>query len=68
MDICWAVNPFKCELTDVLEEPEGIAEELLELRSNIEECVVFQNMNLLSFWMSKSAKTWKQQKSYYHLQ
>ena len=38
------------------EEPLGLAEAVLELRSNTEACIQFQSkLNLSSFWMSKKA-------------
>ncbi|XP_042208694.1 SCAN domain-containing protein 3-like [Homarus americanus] len=44
----------------VPEEPEGLAEALLELRSNSEARMEFQNKaDLSSFWMSKAAKAFK---------
>ena len=40
--------------------PEGLAEALLELHSNSEACMEFQNKaDLSSFWMSKAAKAFK---------
>lgn len=58
--VSWVVNPFNCEFVDVPEEPEGLAEALLELRSNSEARMEFQNKaDLSSFWMSKAAKAFK---------
>ncbi|XP_072383865.1 uncharacterized protein [Diabrotica undecimpunctata] len=49
-------NPFICEIAMIPEEPSGLAEAILELRSNIQ----FESKpNLLSFWMSKAAKAFK---------
>ncbi|XP_072381091.1 zinc finger MYM-type protein 6-like [Diabrotica undecimpunctata] len=49
-------DPFTCEIAMIPEEPSGLAEAILELRSNIQ----FESKpNLLSFWMSKAAKAFK---------
>ncbi|XP_072380368.1 protein FAM200C-like [Diabrotica undecimpunctata] len=49
-------DPFTCEIAMIPEEPSGLAETILELRSNIQ----FESKpNLLSFWMSKAAKAFK---------
>jgi hypothetical protein len=53
----WVVNPFNCEISDVPEEPEGLAQAFLELRSNNEICIEFQSRADLSFfWTSRVAK------------
>ncbi|XP_042241175.1 protein ZBED8-like, partial [Homarus americanus] len=58
--VSWVVNPFNCKLVDVPEEPEGLAEALLELRSNSEARMEFQNKaDLSSFWISRAAKAFK---------
>ncbi|XP_072377709.1 protein FAM200C-like [Diabrotica undecimpunctata] len=49
-------DPFTCEIAMIPEEPSGLAEAILELRSNIQ----FESKpTLLSFWMSKAAKAFK---------
>jgi hypothetical protein len=48
--VSWVVNPFNCEIADVPEEPEGLAEAFLELCSNNEACTEFQNKADLSFF------------------
>ena len=51
---------MKCELADLPEESEGLAEELIELRSNSETRMEFETKDdLSSFWMSKAAKAYK---------
>ncbi|XP_066961776.1 protein FAM200C-like [Macrobrachium rosenbergii] len=58
--VSWAVNPFKSELADLPEQPEELAEELVELRSSNETKMEFESMDdLSSFWMSKTAKAYK---------
>lgn len=58
--VSWVVNPFKSELADLPEQPEGLAEELIELRSNNETKMEFESKDDLSgFWMSKTAKAYK---------
>ncbi|XP_068200630.1 protein FAM200C-like [Palaemon carinicauda] len=58
--VSWVVNPFKSELADLSEQPEGLAEELTELRSSNETKMEFESKDdLLSFWMSKTAKAYK---------
>ncbi|XP_035226238.1 protein ZBED8-like [Stegodyphus dumicola] len=53
----WTVDPFKCEIALIPEEPSGLAEAILELRSNIEARIQLESKpNLSSFWMSKAAK------------
>ena len=55
--ISWIVNPFECEIAKIPEEPSGLAEEILELRTNTEAKLKFEiKKNLTSFWMSKAAK------------
>ena len=39
--VSWVVNPFKCKLAGLPEEPEGLGEELIELRSNSETSIEF---------------------------
>ncbi|XP_076067698.1 protein FAM200C-like [Oratosquilla oratoria] len=54
VNLLWVVNPFKSELADLPEQPEGLAEELIELRSNNETKMEFESKDDLScFWMSK---------------
>ncbi|XP_076064977.1 protein FAM200C-like [Oratosquilla oratoria] len=54
--VSWFVNPFKSELADLPEKPEGLAEKLIELRSNNETKMEFESKDdLSSFWMSKTA-------------
>jgi hypothetical protein len=48
--VSWVVNPFNCEIADVPEEPEGLAEALLQHRSNNEARIEFQNKAHLSFF------------------
>ncbi|XP_068200595.1 protein FAM200C-like [Palaemon carinicauda] len=58
--VSWVVNPFKSELADLPEQPEGFAEELIELRSSNETKIEFESKDdLSSFWMSKTAKAYK---------
>lgn len=35
-NVSWIVDPFRCDIADVPEEPQGLAEALLELQSNNE--------------------------------
>jgi hypothetical protein len=49
--VSWVVNPLNCETADVPEDPEGLSEALLELRSNNEARIEFQNKANLSFFM-----------------
>ena len=59
-NVSWVVDPFKCEIADVPEEPQGLAEALLELRSNNEARIEFENKADLSyFWMSRAANAFK---------
>ena len=56
----WVVDPFKCEIGNIPEEPPGLAEAILELRSNTEASIQFESKeNLSSFWLSKAAKAFK---------
>lgn len=56
----WIVDPFKCEIAMIPEEPSGLAEAILEIRSNTEARIQFESKpNLSSFWMSKVAKAFK---------
>ncbi|XP_068250780.1 protein FAM200C-like [Palaemon carinicauda] len=58
--VSWVVNPFKSELADLPEQPEGLAEEPIELRSSNETKMEFESKDdLSSFWMSKTAKAYK---------
>lgn len=58
--VSWIVDPFKCEIAMIPEEPSGLAESILELRSNTEARIQFESKpNLSSFWMSKAAKAFK---------
>ncbi|XP_035212851.1 protein ZBED8-like [Stegodyphus dumicola] len=58
--VSWIVDPFKCEIAMIPEEPSGLAEAILELRSNTEARIQFESKpNLSSFWMSKAAKAFK---------
>ena len=58
--VSWIVDPFKCEIAMIPEEPSGLAEAILELRSNTEARIEFESKpNLSSFWMSKVAKAFK---------
>ncbi|XP_068245162.1 protein FAM200C-like [Palaemon carinicauda] len=58
--VSWVVNPFKSELANLPEQPEGLAEELIELRSSNETKIEFESKDdLSSFWMSKTAKAYK---------
>ena len=53
----WVVDPFRCDIEDVPDEPQGLAEAHLELQSNDEACIEFANKaDLTHFWMSNSAK------------
>ncbi|XP_023709794.1 protein FAM200A-like [Cryptotermes secundus] len=59
-NVSWVVDPFKCEIADVPEEPQGLAGALLELRSNNEARIEFENKADLSyFWMSRAANAFK---------
>ena len=56
----WVVDPFKCEIGNIPEEPTGLAEAILELQSNTEARIQFESKeNLSSFWLSKAAKAFK---------
>ena len=56
----WVVDPFKCEMDNIREEPPGLAEAILELRSNTEARIQFESKeNLSSFWLSEAAKAFK---------
>ncbi|XP_026579563.1 protein ZBED8-like [Pseudonaja textilis] len=58
--VSWIVDPFKCEICAVPEEPQGLAESLLELRCSNEAQIAFENKADLShFWMSTPAKAFK---------
>ncbi|XP_068243859.1 protein FAM200C-like [Palaemon carinicauda] len=58
--VSWDVNPVKSELADLPEQPEGLAKELIELRSSNETEMEFESKDdLSSFWMSKTAKAYK---------
>nr|CAI5851356.1 unnamed protein product [Callosobruchus analis] len=58
--VSWIVDPFKCGIAMIPEEPSGLAEAILELRSNTEARIQFESKpNLSSFWMSKAAKPFK---------
>ncbi|KAK9892477.1 hypothetical protein WA026_020468 [Henosepilachna vigintioctopunctata] len=58
--VSWIVDPLKCEIAIIPEEPSGLAEAILELRSNTEARIQFESKpNLSSFWMSKAAKAFK---------
>ncbi|XP_026476289.1 protein ZBED8-like [Ctenocephalides felis] len=51
------IDPFKCDISMIPEQPAGLAESILELRSNTEAHIKFDNkQNLSCFWMSKAAK------------
>uniref|UniRef100_A0A8C4SQ16 DUF4371 domain-containing protein n=1 Tax=Erpetoichthys calabaricus TaxID=27687 RepID=A0A8C4SQ16_ERPCA len=55
--ISWVVDPFKCEIAEIPEEPQGLTEAILELRSNNEARIEFENKtSLSSFWMTTAAK------------
>ena len=53
LDTCtvsWVVDRFKCEIALIAEEPSGLAEAILEFRSNNEACIEFEcKPNLWSF-------------------
>lgn len=56
-NVSWIVDPFRCDITDVPDEPQGLAEALLELQSNNEARIEFANKaDLTHFWMSNAAK------------
>ena len=56
----WVLDPFKCEIANIPEEPPGWAETILELGSNTEARMQFESKsNLSSFWMSKATKAFK---------
>ena len=56
----WVVDSFKCEIDNIPEEPPGLAEVILELRSNTEARIQLESKeNLSSFWLSKAAKAFK---------
>ncbi|XP_067141801.1 protein FAM200C-like [Centruroides vittatus] len=58
--VSWVVDPCKCEIANIPEEPQGLAEALFELQSNNEACIQFENKaDLSSFWMSEAAKVFK---------
>jgi hypothetical protein len=50
------VVPLKCEIADVPEEPQGLAEALLELRSNNEARIEFKSKADVIFLDVKSCK------------
>ncbi|XP_068247943.1 protein FAM200C-like [Palaemon carinicauda] len=53
-------HTVKCELVDLPEEPEGLAEEVIELRSNSETSMKFETKDDLSnFYMAKMVKAYK---------
>ncbi|KAK9717243.1 hypothetical protein QE152_g24266 [Popillia japonica] len=41
--VSWIVDPFKCEIAMIPEEPLGLAEAILELRSNTETRIQFES-------------------------
>jgi hypothetical protein len=46
----WVVNPFKCEIANIPEEPPDLAEAILEFLPNTEPRIQFESKaNLLSF-------------------
>ncbi|XP_072392116.1 protein FAM200C-like [Diabrotica undecimpunctata] len=58
--VTWIVDPFKCEIAMIPEEPSVLAEAILELQSSTEALIQFDTKpNLSSFWMSKAAKAFK---------
>ena len=58
--VSWIVDPFKCEIAVAPEEPQGLAESLLELRCNNEACIAFENKaDLSNVWMSTAAKAFQ---------
>lgn len=46
--VSWIVDPFKCEIAMIPEEPSGLAEAILELRSNTEARIQFESKPNLS--------------------
>ena len=53
----WVVDPFKCENGNIPEEPPGLAETILELRSNTEARIQLESKeNRSSFWLSQAFK------------
>ena len=55
----WVVDPFKCEIANIPEEPPGLPE-AIELRPNTKARIQIETKaNLSSFWLSKAAKAFK---------
>ncbi|XP_057652306.1 SCAN domain-containing protein 3-like [Diorhabda carinulata] len=41
--VSWIVDPFKCEIAKIPQEPSGLAKAILELRSNTEANIQFES-------------------------